>query len=258
MKNRIYFFTGTGNSLKASKDIAGVIGECELVPIKKDMDMAVPNGYERIGFIFPVYYWGPPAMVVDFLRNAKFAPQGDTYYFAIATFGALPGVAPSIVRDILKEHNITLNYGGGVKMFANGVYNYNMSKRVEKITRRGNARIATIVPAIVSKTSNKIRTTKPFMMEQYQKKVGDLKNLALDFNVNDSCIKCGLCRDICPANNITLDDGVIFGTNCGSCLACIQRCPQKAINHTSKTIERRRYQHPQISNDELLSYYKED
>lgn len=36
MKNRIYFFTGTGNSLKVAKDIAKALPNCELVAIYKD------------------------------------------------------------------------------------------------------------------------------------------------------------------------------------------------------------------------------
>ena len=78
MKNRIYFFTGTGNSLKAAKEIAADLPESELVAIERGMDSIIPSGYGRIGLVFPVYYWGPPAMVVDFMKNANFAEQGDT------------------------------------------------------------------------------------------------------------------------------------------------------------------------------------
>jgi len=258
MKNRIYFFTGTGNCLKAAKDIAAAIGDCELVPIKSGMGMTIPAGLERVGFVFPVYYFGPPNMVADFVKNAEFGAQGDTYFFAVATYGALPGIAVPIVRDALAEKGIKLNFGGGAKMFANGVFNYNMSQRVEKITAKSNGRIAKIMPAIVAKQHNKIRNTKQFTLDMYQKKMTGINELALEFNVNNNCNHCGLCRDICPAKNVFLEsEKTAFGAKCEACLACIQRCPKQAINHT-KTHERRRYQHPEIDINEVISYYKED
>ncbi len=69
MKNRIYFFTGTGNSLNAAKKIAESLPDCELVAICKDTTLEVPSGCERIGFVFPNYAGGPPKMVADFVRN---------------------------------------------------------------------------------------------------------------------------------------------------------------------------------------------
>jgi len=257
MKNRIYFFTGTGNSLKMAKDIAAGIGECELVPIKSDMNMDIPTGYERIGFVFPIYYFGPPAMVLDFIKNANFASQGDTYFFAIATYGALPGVAVPMVRDALKEKGVTLNFGSGAKMFSNGVHNYNMSKRLEKITAKSNKRIAKIVPSIVAKTTGGIRNTKQFTLDMYRKKMANINELSQEFTIHNDCNLCGLCGDICPAKNIyTIDEKITFNKKCEACLACVQRCPKRAINHT-KTHDRRRYTHPEIDNSEIISYYKE-
>lgn len=42
MNNQIYFFTGTGNSLKVAKDIASELPECEIVAIYKGMDVEIP------------------------------------------------------------------------------------------------------------------------------------------------------------------------------------------------------------------------
>ncbi|MDR3600940.1 MAG: 4Fe-4S ferredoxin, partial [Desulfosporosinus sp.] len=65
MRNRIYFFTGTGNSLKVAQDIAKALPSCELVAIYKDTLLEIPSGYERIGFVFPNYAGGPPSMVAN-------------------------------------------------------------------------------------------------------------------------------------------------------------------------------------------------
>ncbi|MCL1987197.1 MAG: 4Fe-4S ferredoxin, partial [Firmicutes bacterium] len=62
MKNRIYFFTGTGNSLKAAKYIAEALGDCEILAICKGADVNVPNECETVGFVLPVYFFGLPKM----------------------------------------------------------------------------------------------------------------------------------------------------------------------------------------------------
>ena len=46
MKTIIYYFTGTGNSLAAAREIATVLGDCELVPVgalKNSKSVIVPN-----------------------------------------------------------------------------------------------------------------------------------------------------------------------------------------------------------------------
>ncbi len=48
--------------------------------------------------------------------------------------------------------------------------------------------------------------------------------------VDDSCIRCGICAKICPANNITVASAVEFGNACEVCYACLQNCPQNALH----------------------------
>jgi epoxyqueuosine reductase QueG len=39
---------------------------------------------------------------------------------------------------------------------------------------------------------------------------------------------------------------VVWGGDCEQCMACIQWCPQQAINYADKTKTRKRYHHPKI------------
>ncbi len=134
MKNRIYFFTGTGNSLWVAKEIANELIECDIVAIKSGMDMVIPKGLERVGFVYPTYGWASPLMVADYFRNAQFPRQGDTYFFAVTTNGGLALNAVPQVNEILAARGIHLNYGAKILMFKNAVVSYNMSKNIGKIT----------------------------------------------------------------------------------------------------------------------------
>ena len=256
MKNRIYFFTGTGNSLKAAKDICENLPECELVPIKKGTDCNIPQGYERVGFVFPVYCWGLPAMVADFLQAAAFPQQGSTYFFAVATMGGLPGVAIPQTRDILHEKGMRLNYGRCIRMFANSVSNYNMSRNIEKITRESGKRIQAVIPDIAAMKQNNVAPTNKMIFRLYAGSIAKIHEFGSGFNVNDECVSCQICLSVCPAGNITMQNGKpAFDKHCEGCTACIQHCPKKAINYMAKTQKRRRYTHPQIGHREISQYY---
>ena len=52
MKTTIYYFSGTGNSLKIARDIAEKLEECELVPIAKVWQQdQLASTSEKVGFI---------------------------------------------------------------------------------------------------------------------------------------------------------------------------------------------------------------
>ena len=68
MKTIIYWFSGTGNSLAVAKELAKSCGDAELVSIARVFRKPPPSA-ERIGLVFPVYAFCPPALVSRFVEK---------------------------------------------------------------------------------------------------------------------------------------------------------------------------------------------
>ena len=105
--NKIYYFTGTGNSLQISNDLSAELGECTIHKIAEYSGEKIAGN--TLGIIFPVYNWGLPLIICDFLR--KIYVSDDTYIYAVANFGGLPGKALDQCKDILKENGLKLSSG---------------------------------------------------------------------------------------------------------------------------------------------------
>lgn len=256
MKNRIYFFTGTGNSLKAAQSIAKALPDCELVAIHKDTYLEVPGGLERIGFIFPNYSGGPPQLVADFIRNMKLPDQGDTYLFAVSTYGAYAGNVISLIGTLLKKRNWQLHFGATIWAYPNAVIFYPMIKGVGLFTKISNRSAKQVIRKIVAKQHDSIPALNESAHKRYESFMAQIHNSDSFYRVNTDCISCGICTKVCPAKNITIEDGKpIFHHHCKSCMACIQHCSKRAINYQEKTQKRGRYTHPDVNYQTLIRYY---
>jgi len=65
------------------------------------------------------------------------------------------------------------------------------------------------------------------------------------FRADEDCINCGICEEICPANNISLEEGEVhFGNDCYLCLRCVNQCPVEAIQITRYTEGKFRFKGP--------------
>ena len=86
VKNVIYYFTGTGNSLAIAQKIAAALKDCEVIPVAplKDSPTIAPVA-DRVGIVFPVYFLGLPLMVAEFAGRLDRSRAG--YTFGVITFG---------------------------------------------------------------------------------------------------------------------------------------------------------------------------
>ena len=68
------------------------------------------------------------------------------------------------------------------------------------------------------------------------------------FFTTDACNGCGACERHCPIGAIKMYEGMPtwIKTHCVLCLACLHRCPQKALQYGEKTASRGRYVNPEL------------
>lgn len=109
MNNKIYFYSGTGNSLWTTQNMARLLDHVELIPMKAKEGTANNIDAEFTGFIFPVHMWGLPLRVIDFIQKLK---TGSTnYYFAIAVNAGQVAATLLQLKKMLQRKGADLSCG---------------------------------------------------------------------------------------------------------------------------------------------------
>lgn len=260
MSNKCYWFSGTGNSLYAAKSLASALGDMELVAITRELaDHPPVISGEVIGFVFPVYAYGPPAIVRRFIEKAEF---GEIKYSFIAmTHGGGPANTAISTDKIFKKRGVEVSAFFTIRMPSNYVVGSNPveGEKALEIFEKGDEELKNAAhyisqrlynPAIASGIGGKLKSS--LITPLFAKGV---KTYDRSFFATDLCNGCGVCAGICPMNNISLtaDKRPVWEGHCEACLGCINLCPANAIQTGRATMKRRRYRHRNISIKDLTN-----
>ena len=126
----IFYFTGTGNSLFFAKKLAEKLGE-NLLSIPEEMKHGLPeDGYpvmenETLGFVFPVYAWGPPKMVLEFISKLKMTGS-KPFVFSLCTCGDEEGRTTDVLKKALLRRGFSLDSAFSVPMPNNYIIGYDV------------------------------------------------------------------------------------------------------------------------------------
>lgn len=232
-KRTILYFTGTGNSLYIARQLAGEKGEIVSIPqLMKQKQFNIEA--DEVGIVYPIYGHMPPNMVREFIKRAKIKA---TYKFAVLTYGNRKCNAVEIWNDISQQAGTKFDYISTIVMVDNWLPNFDMNEQV-KVDKHIPEHLTSIKKDI-DQQRNWIEPVSDIERSQHQEFLERTGNLAGEsfimdsaksFLITDACIGCGICTEVCPRGNYELtSQGTTMKGECEFCLACIQNCPQKAI-----------------------------
>ncbi len=241
----IYYFSATGNSAWVARELAAKTGDQAIDMIEYLKTGRTPpacKANERLGLVFPVHAWRPPRVVLDFSKKLEI-PEG-CFVFAVCTMG---GFASNTCKYLGKFIRLDSCYS--IVMPENYIL-LTGSESEERIKRKISAAQTQLPKIAASILVNK----KEFVVKKgllpafftscigalFAKKVNDK-----GFYSTEKCNSCGTCAKLCALNNISIENGKpAWHGNCIHCMACLQRCPQQAIEYKKKSLKRKRYTFP--------------
>lgn len=244
----IFYFSATGNSRHAAKRIADATGDRAVSItdcLKNSMFNFIAEKGETIGFVSPVYNFGLPVTVIDFISKLNLNRNGG-YVFTLVTCGSFSGGASKMMRDILKEKSIETDAQYSVRMPDTWTPAYDVSdkEKIKKINKKANKKIDVIAGRInrKAKGNHDLRQI-PFGDKFYGGY--DQMRRTNSLSVNEKCIGCGLCAKQCPVDAIEIQGGrpVWVKEKCAMCLGCLHHCPEFAIHRGEKTKIHGQYTH---------------
>ncbi len=229
----IFYFTGTGNCLYIARQLAGADTELLSIP-----QMVKQGKYEfeadEIGIVYPIYGHMPPYMVRQFIQQVQLRAG---YKFAVLTYGARKCDAVEIWDHISRKAGNAFDYIATIVMVDNWLPNFDMNEQIKM-----DKHIPENLQKITADINGQRHWHEPVTEEERQMHRGFLAVSGLDpevgflmksekcFTVTDICIDCGICTYVCPRGNYELTPGgVKMSGDCEFCFACIQNCPQRAI-----------------------------
>lgn len=249
----ILYFSGTGNSLSVAKRLAALTGDTAL-HVSDLMGDCMKIHDERIGLVFPVYFFDMPDPVRVFMEYTRFNPS--SYFYAIATCGGTAGNALYNLKELLAHKNCRLAYGKVIKMPSSSTIasRKNIKYKLQYL-EQAEPEIAVVAQAVRKKENNsgKIKhslTGSVFGIGLIGKKAHRYFSVSIDPEI---CVRCGICEQICPNNNIHMDEsGVTIGQDCSHCLSCVHWCPSAAVKIHGKMVQASdQYHNPEIALTEM-------
>lgn len=248
----IYYFTGTGNALKAAR---WIIEEATRIGIPAELH-SIDRGYypdpdsidsaTLVGFVYPTHGFNTAPSMLNFLM--KFPRGKGTHAFVLNTragskiFNVLgpgiSGLAQILPMIILSLKGYSIRGGLPLDMPSNWISlhpGYSdrwisfIIRRCEEITRdfavaimAGRRRYARVLVTLPLDCALAPIAVIYYLIGRFM--------LAKTFIYSSNCNNCMICVNNCPVGAIEIRHGKPYWKfTCESCMRCIDNCPQQAI-----------------------------
>jgi len=243
-----------------------------------------------MGLVFPVYHTSIPLILKRFV--GKLANLDGKYIFGVCTCGDSPGLAIGHLAGLIQARGGQLAAGVAVNMPYNyitpsfvpkgflssftlreiGVEKQQAlfagaQKRVEHIAACVNARKSGTYETssdILTRLADFLNLKETLGKSVWLRIAGVHEGTELSFlesrqlmdrgfHADESCTGCGICSRVCPVRDIEMvGDRPVWQHRCEQCFACLQWCPQEALQFGRNTSGRKRYHHPGVKLADML------
>ena len=207
---------------------------------------------ERIGLCFPVHGWRPPQIVRRFIELMPLPPKGH-YLYAVCTAGDNIGETIDILRQDLGKRGLQLDAAFSLIMPESyvGLPFFEVdpeAKEMEK-KRKAEDKLKQFTDLILQRQQatdlvigHWPRLNSRFLGGVFTRYLITDKPFRVD---SAKCVKCGICADVCPTQNVIggLGKEPVWkhDGSCLACFACYHHCPHHAIEYGRQTQHKGQY-----------------
>lgn len=216
----VYCFSGTGNSQWVADKLEGLLDDSP----------------EVFGMVFPVYAWGIPKVVEEYVKAHRPEMETAKYVYAVLTCGDDIGYADKVLNKALGGR---LDAVFSVHMPNTYVclpgFDVDKDEVAERKVRETLERLPQIAGAIKErKQTTDVCRGAAAWLKTYVLRPPFNRWLVTDkyFHTTKNCTHCKRCVRGCPLGNITTEkDGRVVWKHehCTGCLRCYHRCPAHAV-----------------------------
>lgn len=110
----IFYFSGTGNSKYCAQMLAEQLGEIAINICTADVNSLNLDDSKSLGFVFPVYAWGVPPIVLDFIKRlpetftSELKEKGVKIWM-VATCGDDTGETDKMLAATLNKRGLSIS-----------------------------------------------------------------------------------------------------------------------------------------------------
>lgn len=248
MKIILYVFSGTGNTLAVAHLYKKFLEQYNKDNYETDLSVSVdiyrvsaksgkfpsPENYDIIGVGYPIHAFVAPEPIVKFCKNLPKVKGKRTFIFKTSGEGLhINDCSSQKCLKILTKKGYDVVMERHIVMPYNMIYRHNdlMAKQMwiyaHALTDLNSRELLTDKREKVKRTFLKTMWVAPIgWVEQH---FAHMHGTAFKVNAK-KCIGCNKCVNICPQNNIKVEDGKYkFGHDCVLCMGCSFGCPKDAI-----------------------------
>ncbi len=232
------YFSGTGNTRYCvEKFVKEDNIDNKAISIEDPNVLKEMQESDIIAIGYPVYYSNIPTILREFIVKNQLVFKGKSV-FVIATMAMFSGDGAGYLARILSGYGA--NIIGGLHITMPDCI---CDEKVLKRSIEANSRLVKKGEAKINKAVEQFKKCQPtkeglgllshilgLMIQRiwFYHKIKEYSNkIKID---QEKCIGCGICVNLCPMKNLSMDQKVAVQNNqCTLCYRCVSNCPRQAI-----------------------------